>query len=148
VQHDNDCTVGLRFFFWSALVGFLPKDGSSCFCAHLYNLQLYEELTLALVCSQILLSRWINEYCFFKKNYYGRKHPWGLIISTECHLQPQRRMYREHFDIYGLRYSMLNATLYCSAHVWQFVQASVTNLPTNVQTSGLYHSENLLCALH
>ena len=131
----------LAWGFLSALVAFLPKDGSSCFaitCITCYSMK------SSLLHSCALGHCWVDgpmSTFFFQKSYSGHKHPWAQVISMECHLQPQRRLYREHFDMV-LYTSMLNANLYCSAHVWPFIQASVANLPTNIQIKGLCHSEN------
>lgn len=73
----NDCTVGLSFF-WSVLVALLPKDGPVLFCDHLYNLQLYGELTLAFMWPPI------NEYRFStKKGHHGHQTSMGSNYFNE-----------------------------------------------------------------
>jgi len=75
VQHDNDCTVGLRFFVCPCCL--FTKRWFVLFCDHLYNLLLYEELTLALMCPRTLLSRWTNEYLFFSKKLFWSQTSMG-----------------------------------------------------------------------
>ena len=103
VQHDNDCTVGLRFFVCPCCL--FTKRWFVLFCDHLYNLLL-------------------------GSSYFNGTSP------------PTTEKVVSWTFWYGLIYSMLNANLYCSAHVWPFIQASVANLPTNVQINGLCHSVN------
>jgi len=89
----------LAWGFLSALVAFLPKDGSSCFaitCITCYSMK------SSLLHSCALGHCWVDgpmSTFFFQKSYSGHKHPWAQVISMECHLQPQRRLYREHFDM-------------------------------------------------